>query len=109
MADWSTRHERLCRGDDSVGTDAIVPVKIDQRAGSSEMPRNSYGALRGTARQKPLDVRAGMDEATFARLLRGGPSGVKPIGRRDREQTDVAAVFGHQPDRLKRLGAIAPK
>ena len=56
------------------------------------------------ARQKPLDVQAGMDEATFARLLRGGPSGVKPIGRRDREQTDVAAVFGHQPDRLKRLG-----
>ena len=34
-----------------------------------------------------------MDEATFARPLRGGPSGVKPIGRRDREQTDVAAVF----------------
>jgi hypothetical protein len=45
-----------------------------------------------------------MDEATFARPLRGGPFGVKPIGRCDREQTDVAAVFGHQPDRLKHLG-----
>ena len=45
------------------------------------------------ARQKPLDVPAGMDEATFARPLRGGPSGVKPIGRRDREQTERAAVF----------------
>jgi hypothetical protein len=75
MADWSTRHERLCRGDDSVGTDAIVPVKIDKRAGSSEMPRNLVRCpARHPARQKPLDVRAGMDEATFAR------TGVKPIG-----------------------------
>ena len=77
MADRSARHERLCRGDDSVGTDAIVPVKIDQRAGSSEMldAEISYGApARHPARQKPLDVRAGMDEATFARPLRGGPS-----------------------------------
>ena len=50
----------------------LVPVKIDKRAGSSEMPRNLVRCpARHPARQKPLDVRAGMDEATFARPLRG--------------------------------------
>ena len=41
-------HERLCRGDDSVGTDAIVPVKIDQGPVRPKCRGIPYGALRGT-------------------------------------------------------------
>ena len=41
--------------------------------------------------------------AALAGALGRGPAGVEPVGRGDREQADIAAVLGHQPDRLDRL------
>ena len=53
--------------------------------------------------EQPLDVRARADEAALAGALRGGPAGVEPVGRGHRQQADVAAVLGHEADRLDRL------
>ena len=58
----------------------------------------------GKSAEQPLDVRAGVDKAAFARPQRGSPAGVEPVGRGDRQEADVAAVLRHQPDRLDRLG-----
>ena len=60
--------------------------------------------LRRQVGEQPLDMRAGVDEAALAGALRRGPAGVEPVGRGDGEQADVAAVLGHQADRLDRLG-----
>ena len=56
------------------------------------------------AGQQPFDVRARVDQAALARAQCRGPAGVEPVGRGDGEQADVAAVLGHQPDRLDRFG-----
>ena len=60
-------------------------------------------AVRRQIGEQPLDVAAGVDEAALARPLRRRPAGVEPVGRGDGEQPDVAAVLGHEPDRLDRL------
>ena len=49
-----------------------------------------------------------MDQAALARALRGGPAGIEPVGRGDREQADIAAVLRHQADGLDRLRREAP-
>ena len=53
--------------------------------------------------EQPLDMRAGMHEAAFARALRRGPAGIQAVGRGDGEKSDIAAVLGHQADRLDRF------
>ena len=50
--------------------------------------------------QQLFDMRSGVDEAALSRPLCRGPAGVEPVGRGDGEQPHVAAVLGHQPDRL---------
>ncbi|MFL5122036.1 MAG: hypothetical protein ACJ8C8_16435, partial [Microvirga sp.] len=51
-------------------------------------------------REQPLDMAAGVHEPALAGPLRRRPAGVEPVGRGDGEKPDVAAVLGHEPDRL---------
>ena len=60
-------------------------------------------AMRRHVGEQAFDMRARMNKAAFAGALRGGPAGIKPVGRRDREQADIAAVFRHQAYGLDRL------
>src|SRR5258708_37382621 len=60
-------------------------------------------AMGRTIGHELFDMRARVHEPALARALRRGPAGVEPVGRGDGKQADVAAVLGHQPDRLDRL------
>src|SRR5213076_2221253 len=48
-------------------------------------------------------MRTGVNEAALARVCRS-PTCVETVGRGDGEQTHVAAVLRHKPDRLDGLG-----
>ena len=54
--------------------------------------------------EQPLDVRARVHKPALTRALRRGPAGIEPVGRGDRKQADVAAIFRHQSDRLDGFG-----
>ena len=60
--------------------------------------------MGGNVGEQPLDMRARIDKAALAGALRCRPAGIEPVGGGDREEADVAAVLGHQPDRLDRFG-----
>jgi len=128
MSDRASRHDQLRGGHDGVAVDAVVAIEIGDRAGLPEMldpqrahavagnaaePRQSGGmrihngdeaAMGGKLAQQPLDVGARMDEAAFTRPLGGHPTGVEPVGRSDGQKPDVAAILGHEPDGMDRLG-----
>ncbi len=124
IPDRPSRRDRLRGGDDGVRVDPIVAIEVHQRAGLAEVldaeraramavdraepaergrmrvaHRHDAGVRRQVAKQA-LDVRARMHKPAFARALRGGPAGVEAVRRGDGEQADVAAVLGHQADRL---------
>src|SRR4029079_3492914 len=61
-------------------------------------------AMRRYGGTQALDVRSRVHEAALARALRRGPARVEAIGRCDRQQPDVTAVFRHQADGLDRFG-----
>ena len=127
MADRPARCDALRGGDDGVGVDAVVPVKVRDRAGLAEMldperphamavdraePGEGCGvsvehrddaAVRRQIAEESLDVRAGMDEPAIAGAQRRGPAGVEPVGRSHCQQADVTTILRHQPDRLDRL------
>src|SRR5262245_6178833 len=44
-----------------------------------------------------------MDESAFAGPARSGPARIQAIGRRHGEEAYIAAILGHQADRLDRL------
>ena len=60
-------------------------------------------AVRRQVAEQALDMAPCMDEAALAGAARGGPAGVQAIGRGHGEEADVAAILGHQADRLDRL------
>src|ERR1700722_13892612 len=119
MPDRPTRRDGFGGGDDGAGIDAVVRVEIRDRTRLPEVldaertnamsahrtkPAECRGmaiddgddaAMPWQAHEQPFDVAAGMDEAAFPRPPRRGPAGIESIGRSDREQADVAAVFGH--------------
>ena len=49
-----------------------------------------------------------MRQPAFARALRRAPASVEPIGRRDGEQADIAAVLGDQANGFDGFRAMAP-
>ena len=77
-------------------------TKPGQRGRMSVEHRND-AAMRRHVREQSLDMRARMYQATLARALRGGPARIEPVGRSDRQQSDIATVFRHQADGLDRF------
>src|ERR1700733_11727105 len=97
IADRTARRDRLRRGDDGVGVNAIVPVEIGDRTGLAEMldaKRPNLVAVHGAqprqrrrmsvehaddaamwrqAGKQALDVGAGMHKSAVARAAGGGP------------------------------------
>ena len=45
-----------------------------------------------------------MHQTALARPTGRGPAGIEPVGRRDRQQADIAAILRHQADGLYGLG-----
>src|SRR6266508_1675822 len=127
VPDRPPRRDRLGGGDDGVGVDAVVTIEVGNRSRLAEMldakrahAMALYGAEPGECRrmavehaddaamgrqvgEQPLDMRARMHEAAFARTLCRGPSGIEPVRGGDGEKANVAAVFGDQPDGLDRF------
>src|SRR5271168_564442 len=103
IPDRPPRRDRLGGGDYRVGVDAVVAVKLVDRAGLAEMldakrphpmaadraePRQSRrmpieyaddAAMPGQAGKQPLDVATGMDQAALARPAGGGPAGIETV------------------------------
>src|SRR5580704_15989694 len=122
MADRPPWRDRLRRGNDGVGVDAVVAVEVPDRAGLAEMldaerphamavdgaePSQSRrmtvehaddAAMARQAGEQPLDVGAGVNQAALARPACRGPAGVETVGRSDSKQPDVAAILCHQAD-----------
>src|SRR5580704_135721 len=122
------RRDRLRRGDDGVGVDAVVAVEVLDRAGLAEMldaershavamngaePRQSRrmtvqhaddAAMPRQVGEQPLDMAAGMNQTAFARPARRSPAGIETVRRRDGQEPDVAAILRHQADGLDGLG-----
>src|SRR5689334_12819986 len=107
MPDRTAGRNRLCRRDDGIGVDAVMPVKLAKRSGLSEvlnterpypmaghrtqpcqrrgMPveDGDHPAIRRYVSEQPLDVRARVYKATFARALCCRPTCVEPVRGRD--------------------------
>src|SRR5580692_5620605 len=110
ITDRPPRRDRLRRGDDGVGVDAVVAVEVLDRAGLAEMldaerphamavdgaePGQSRrmavehaddAAMAWQAGEQALDMRAGVNQAALARAAGRGPAGIETIRRRDRQE-----------------------
>ena len=104
MADRAAGRDCLRRRDDGIRIDAIVAIKIGQRAGLAEMLNTKWphpvtgdcaepgqcrrmpiedtddAAMRGYVSEQALDVRARMHEPALSRTLRRSPAGIEAIG-----------------------------
>ena len=58
--------------------------------------------------EQALDMAAGARQAAPSGAASRRPAGVQAVGRCHREETDVAAVFGHEARGSDSSGAIAP-
>src|SRR5262245_40340401 len=132
MADRTARCDRLGRRHDRLGVDAVVAIEVGNRAGLAEMldaerpqavtvhsaepgerrrvavEHGDHSAMGRQVGEEPLDMRAGVDEAALAGALRRGPAGIESVRRGDGEEADIAAILGHQSDRLDRLRRNRP-
>src|SRR5262249_4791066 len=127
IADWTPWGDHLCRGNDGIGIDPIVPVEVGDGTRLAEMldtewpdavavdraepcqgrrvaiQHSDNAAISGQTGKQPLDVRAGMDKSTFAGATGRGPARIQTVGRSDRQQPDIPAILRHQPDSLDRF------
>lgn len=128
MTDRRSWRDGLCRREDRVGVDSVVPVQIGERARLTEMldpertnamavdraePRQRRGmtvenshdaAMLRQIGEQPFNMRAGVDKSPLSGPLRRGPTGIEAVSGRDRKQSDIPAILRHQTNRLDGLG-----
>jgi hypothetical protein len=116
-----------CGGNDSIGVDAKMAVKILNCAGLTEMlnakGRDSMAAyaaqpgecgrmpidnayqsrVPGNSRKEPFDMTYGIPAATHPLARCGMPSSIEAIGGRHGKEADVAPVFANAPRSLNRF------
>ena len=121
-----------CR-DDGVGVNAVVPIEVGERAGLPKVLDTQRAhamtadcadpgeggrmtveyrhdaTMARHASEQAFDMRTRMHLPSFTRSLRGSPTGIEPVGRRDRKEANVSAILGHQSNGLDRYGSIAPE
>ena len=119
--------------DNGVGVNAIVTIEVGERAGLPKVldaqrahamiedcadpgeggrmavEHRHDATMARHASEQAFDMRTRMQLPSLTRSLRGGPTGIEPVGRRDREEAQVPAILGHQSNGLDRYGSIAPE
>ena len=131
-ADRTLRGERAGRRDDALRVEPVVPVQVGHRSGLSEtldaqgpgavthhgaepaerrrvpVEHRDEAARRGHRGEQALDMALGARPPGLAQALRGGPARLKPVGRGDGEQADVAPETTRPPLRILWRSVLLP-